>query len=114
MDFISGDRTLKVGDLVFSAYHKGELIFKITHLQRRFLYKSDLQYSIYEKGKVGDEYDSLATIESVANLSIFTDSTKKFRKTVRVLDASFLRRVDPAKIVEHTKRINDLISELWP
>ena len=114
MDFINGDRTLKVGDLVFSGYHKGELIFKITHLERRFLDKDDLRYGVYKDGKVGDEYDSLATIESVANLSIFTDTTKKLRKTAKTLDASYLRRVEPEVVKEHIKRLNDLLVELWP
>lgn len=114
MDFITSDRTLKVGDLVFSRYHKGEFLFKITSIDRRFLTKDDLKYSSYKNGKVGDEYNPTMKIEAVANLSITTPPDKKLRKNVKSLDAAWIIKVDPKNIEAHIKKLNDLLSEMWP
>ena len=112
-DFITSDRTLKVGDLVFSNYHKGQLLFKITEIQRRFIDSSMLQYNCYQGGSVGDEHNPEVTIESVADLGI-TVPKKKFRKTVKCLDASWVVKVEPEHISAHIKRLNEILSTHWP
>lgn len=114
MDFITSDRTLQIGDLVFSTYHKGELLFKISKIERRFLTADLLKYSPYSKGQVGDEYNPLVTIESVANLSVRYDASKKFRKHVKTLDATYLIKVDPEYIKAYIKRLHELLAEFWP
>lgn len=114
MSFIKSDPTLAVGDLVLSTYHKGELIFKVTKLTQRFLTSMDVRYTIYKGGNVGDEYTPLATIESVANLSIFTNTEKKFRKTTKNLDASYLIKLSPEKLENHMRRISNIMHDLWP
>jgi len=114
MDFINSDRTLKVGDLVFSNYHKGDLLFKVTKIERRFLVKDDLRYGAYKDGKVGDEYDPLTTIESVANLGFRVDRSKKFRKTTKVLDASYLVKANPDLVNEQIKVLQTILLDFWP
>jgi|SRR6185369_9082412 len=113
-DFINSDRSLKVGDLVFSNYHKGDLLFKVTKIERRFLVKDDLRYGVYKDGKVGDEYSPLATIESVANLGFRVDRTKKFRKTTKTLDASWVVKASPELLDKQIKVLQEAISEFWP
>lgn len=114
MDFITSDRTLKVGDLVFSRYHSGEFLYKVLSFERRFLTKDDLRYSTYKNGKEGDEYNSLVKIEAVANLSITADPNKKLRKNIKSLDTAWVTKVDPKHIEAHIKKLNDLLSEMWP
>lgn len=113
-DFITSDRSLKVGDLVFSNYHKGQLLFKITKIEKRFLDASMLHYGCYQGGSVGDEYNPYVTIESVANLGITPDPKKKFRKTVKGLDAAWITRAEPEHISAHIKRLNEILSTHWP
>jgi hypothetical protein len=114
MDFINSDRTLKVGDLVFSNYHKGDLLFKITKIERRFLNKDDLYYDVYKNGKVGDEYNPAVTIESVANLGLRADRKKKFRKTTMNLDALYVVKADPSLIDEQIKTLQSILLDFWP
>lgn len=114
MDFINSDRSLKVGDLVFSNYHKGDLLFKVTKIERRFLTKDDLRYGVYKNGSVGDEYDPLTTIESVANLGFRVDRSKKFRKTTKILDASYLVKAGPDLIDAQIKFLQAALLDFWP
>lgn len=114
MDFINSDRTLKVGDLVFSNYHKGEILFRIINITRRYLTQYHMLYDVYKDAQIGDEYTPLMTIEVVADLSLFANLNKKLRKNANVLDASYLRRVDPVQIQEHIKRLNQLLDQFWP
>lgn len=114
MDFISSDRSLKVGDLVFSNYHKGDLLFKITKIERRFLVKDDLRYDCYKDGHVGDEYDPIVTIQAVANLGLRVNRTKKFRKITHVLDASYLEKANPDILNAQIRLLQDFLLEFWP
>lgn len=114
MDFINSDRTLKVGDFVLSSYHKSDLLFKIVDLERRFLTQDDLKYHSYENGSIGDEYNPYVTIETITNLSITTDPSKKIRKTIKGLDASWLRKVTPEHLEAHIHRLQNMLGELWP
>lgn len=111
-DFIESDKTIAIGDLVLSNYHKGELIFKVTKIERRFLTKDDLRFDCYKGGQVGDEYNPYVTIESVANLSINVDPNKKFRKTVKGLDAAHLKKIDHKHIEAHIERIKNILADL--
>lgn len=114
-DFITSDRSLKVGDVVFSIYHKGERLFKITKIERRFLTQDDLRYNVYKDRSVGDEYNPTLDIESIADLSILTDPNKKFRKLVKKrLDAAWVRRADPSMIQDHIYRLTNLLTTIWP
>lgn len=114
MDFITSDRTLQVGDLVFSSYHKKDLLFKITKIERRFLTLDLLRYNVYSKGQVGDEYNPIVVIKSIANLSIKYDSKKKFRPTTASIDASYLKIVTPEHIQAYIKRLHEILTEFWP
>lgn len=114
MDFISSDRTLKVGDYVFNNYSKNELLWRVTKIERRFLLKDDLKYQAYKSGKVGDEYNPYVVIEAVADLSSKHDSNKKLRKTVKGLDAAWVSKVDPPKLQDHINRLQKLMADLWP
>lgn len=113
-DFIDSDRTLKVGDLVLSNYTKNDLLFKITKIERRFLEKDDLSYGVYKNGKVGDEYNPLATIESVANLGFRVDRSKKLRKATKILDAAYLVKVNPDLINEQIQVLQSILLDFWP
>ena len=113
MNFIKSDPTLAVGDFVLSLYHKGELIFKVNKITRRFLTANDLKSYVYAGGQVGDEYTPYITIESVANLSIFTNTEKKFRKTNKGLDASWVKKLTPELMKKHMRRISNIMYELW-
>lgn len=110
MPFVYDNPGLTVGDFVFSRYHKGQLLFKITDVERRFLTQDDLFYNIYEGNNVGDEYSSLATVESIADFSI--TKIKKFRKTVQVLDVSYLEKVTPEELKKRIKALNNLVKGL--
>lgn len=114
MDFISSDRTLKVGDYVFNNYSKNELLWRVTEIERRFLSKDDLRYQAYKGGKVGDEYNPYVVIEAVADFSIKANSKKKMRKQVKGLDAAYLVKVEPGVIQEHINRLNQILSDFWP
>jgi|WetSurMetagenome_2_1015567.scaffolds.fasta_scaffold293949_2 hypothetical protein len=113
MSFIDSDPTLVVGDFVFHGYGKNELLWKIIEIERRYLTKDDLKYGVYKDGKVGDEYNPIVTIESVANFSIKMDLKKKSPKLKKELDAGYLKKVDPKLIEEHIQRLNKIISDLW-
>lgn len=105
------DKTLKVGDYVFSGYHKGSLLFKIIEIQKRYLTKDDLRYEVYKGCKVGDEYASYATIESVMDLGVQI-SPKKFRKIKRGLDISYLERATKDHMLEHMDRVQNALNLL--
>jgi hypothetical protein len=113
MSYIDSDPTLAVGDFVFHTYSKNELLWKITKIERRFLTKDDLKYSVYENGKVGDEYNPYVSIESVADFSIKANVKKKMRKTKKGFDAAYLVKVDPKLIQEHVQRLKQLVVDLW-
>lgn len=113
-DFITSDRSLKEGDLVFSEYHKGQLLFKITKIERRYLTQQDIKHSVYSCGQVGDEYNPYVTIESVADLGVPRNPKKKFRKTVKTLDAAWLKRAEPEHIQAHIKMLYEILSTHWP
>lgn len=113
MKLINSDPTLAVGDFVFHNYSKNEFLWKIVHIERRYITKEDLRYSTLEDGKLGDEYDPLITIESVANFSITADVSNKIRKQKKILDASYLTKADPKLIEKHAHRLQKIISDLW-
>lgn len=77
--FIDSDQSLKIGDLVFSSYHKGEYVFRITKIQRRFYKLEDIKY-YHPDRDVGDEYNPLMYIEAIENYSLTKYKEKKFRK----------------------------------
>lgn len=114
MDYITCDRTLQVGDLVFSTYHKGDYVFRITSITRRFLDITDLRYSIYKNAKVGEEYNPITTVEAVANFEFKTNKVKKFRKITAQLDASYLIKATPDYFVNQITKLNDVLNTLWP
>ena len=113
-DFITSDRTLQVGDLVFSNYHKGEYLWQIVEITQRYVDQNDISFYGPKGGKIGDEKNPYVKIQAVANLSITADPNKKLRKMTAGLDADWVKRVDPAHIVAHIKKINELITEMWP
>lgn len=113
MNFINSDPTLAVGDFVFHNYSKNELLWRITKIERRFLTKDDLRYSVYENGKVGDEYNPYVSIESVADFSIKTNVAKTMRKTKKGFDAAYLVKVDPKLIQDHIQRLKKMVVDLW-
>lgn len=114
MDFISSDRTLKVGDYVFNNYSKNELLWRVTKIERRFLTKDDLRYGVYKNGSVGDEYNPYVEIEAVADFSIKADSKKKMRKQTKGLDAAYLTKVEPQVIQDHLSKLKKMVADLWP
>lgn len=114
MDFVSSDKTLKIGDLVFSTFAKGEFLYKIVDIERRFIDKDLLKYSNYSGGCIGDEYNPLVEIQAVANLSITADVNKKLQKKLKKLDAAWVKRVDKQHLLAHIQKLNNLISNMWP
>jgi hypothetical protein len=114
MDFITSDRSLKVGDIVISFYNKGEILFRITGIEKRYLTKDDLIYDFYKNGQVGDEFNPTVQMEAVADLSIRTEPNSKFRKARNSLDAAWVKKIDPAHIQAHIQKLNSLLDELWP
>jgi len=113
MDFISSDRTLKVGDYVFNNYSKNNYLWKITDIQRRFLSQSDLRSQVYAGGQVGDEWNPYVVIEAVADFGIHVTG-KKLRKQVKGLDAAWVSKADPKVFKDHLDRLKTLVSDLWP
>jgi hypothetical protein len=118
-DLLTWDTTLQVGDLVFSTYHKGETLFKIIKIEKRFITQYDMMYATYQSSpyyghSVGDEYNPYVTIEAVASLSIVSNLDKKKRKYVAGLDGFYLKRATPDHIEGHLKRLQKLIDEFWP
>lgn len=103
-----------VGDLVFSTYHKKEYLFKVTKIERRYIDQNDLRYNCYANCQVGDEKSPLVSIIAVSNLSIVADPNKKFRKTGATIDAAYIKKVEPTHIQAHIRKLNDLITEMWP
>jgi hypothetical protein len=95
-------------------YHKYENLFRIIDIERRYLAKDDMKYNDYQNGKVGDEYNPLVQIEAVVNLSIRSEPDNKLRKIRKILDAAWVKKVDPAYIQAHIQRLNSLLTELWP
>ena len=112
-NFITSDRTLQVGDIVLSSYKKSSYLCKIIHIERRFLDAYDLKYDVYKNANVGDEFNPIVTIESVASLDV-TPSSKKLRKVKQELDAEYLINVTPQYIEAYVKRLQALVVELWP
>jgi len=113
-DYITSDRTLQVGDIVISTYNKSTLLYRITNIERRFLEAFDMQYSdTYEDATIGDEYNPIVTIESVANLDA-KPSNKKLRKIKQELDADYLVKITPQYMETYIKRMKALVKELWP
>lgn len=113
MDFISSDRTLKVGDYVFNNYSKNTILWKVTKIERRFLNQSDLKSSVYAGGQVGDEWNPYVVIEAVADFGVHT-SGKKLRKQVKGFDAAWVTKVDPKVFQDHIDRLKKLVSDFWP
>lgn len=113
-DFITSDRTLQVGDLVFSTYHKGEYLWKILEVTRRYVDQGDISFYGPKGGQIGDEKNPYMKVQAVASLSITADPSKKLRKMVAGLDAAWIKKVDPAHIMAHIKKLNALITEMWP
>jgi len=111
-DFITSDRTLQVGDIVLSTYNKSTLLYRITDIERRFLCAYDLKYDVYKNANVGDEFNPIVTIESVASLNV-TPSSKKLRKVKQELDAEYLIKVTPQYIEAYIKRLQTLVGKLW-
>ena len=114
MNFIESDTTLKVDDLVFSSYHKGQYIFKIVSIERRFLTKHDIYVyrEVYHGCTIGDEYEPLMKVELVEDLSIFP-LNKKIKKIVATLDATYLTKVNPKTISNHIERLHQIIATHW-
>ena len=118
-DLVTWDTSLKVGDIVFSNYTKNELLFQIVSIERRFLEDFDFRgvtnsHHPYYGHQKGDEYNPLVTIKAVANLSVNFDASKKLRRMTKVLDGSYLTRVDPSYFQAYVKRLQGIIGELWP
>lgn len=114
MDFITSDKSLKVGDLVFNGYSKNNFLYKITKIERRFLTQDDLRYNAYKGGQVGDEYNPYVTIEAVADLDLKTKPDTKLRKNVKGLDASYLTKVSPEFLQDYKDRLLKVIDQFWP
>ena len=114
MDFITSDKSLQVGDLVFNGYSKNNYLYKVTQITRRFLTKEDLRYNAYQGGQVGDEYNPYVTIEAVADLDLKANPKAKLRKNVKGLDASYLTKVDPNFLQEYKDRLLKVIDQFWP
>jgi hypothetical protein len=112
LSFVNSDQSLKVGDLVFSTYHKGEYLYKIINIERRFYHKGDF---IPPERSMGDEYNPIAKIKSVVNLGIVNHLVrKKNRKIVAILDAAYLVKVNKDILLNHSKKVHDLSNELFP
>lgn len=110
--YIDSDQSLQVGDLVFSTYHKGDYIFKIMKITRRFYNAHDIKI-YYPNRQVGDEYNPTMYVESIDNFSLIKSlSKKKARKTAMELDASYLIRVEPKHILEHINKLNILLNDI--
>ena len=112
MDFITCDRTYKVGDLVFSTYHKTEYLWKITEITRRYVGANDISFYGAKGGKIGDETNPYMSLIAVANLSITTDPTKKLRKMTAGLDGAWLKKATPEHIEAHIRKLNNLLNEM--
>jgi hypothetical protein len=109
--------TYKVGDLVFSKYHKNETVYRITKIERRFLVDQwDVRshQSVFPGCQIGDEYNPTVTIEAIADLSIKADPTKKMRRSTKSLDASWVMPVTPEHIAAHIRKLNDLLTTQFP
>lgn len=107
----------KVGDLVWSKYHKNEVVYRITNIDRRFIvdtFDARQHQYVFPGCEVGDEYNPYITVEAVMDLSIKADSNKKMRKSSKGLDASWLLPVTSQHIQAHIKRLNDLITTQFP
>jgi len=113
MSFIDSDPSLKVGDLVFQGYTKNNFLYKIVNIERRFLTKEDLRYGVYKDGKVGDEYDPIATIQVVADLDLKVKPGTKLRKITKELDATYLTKVNPSVLEDYKNRLTAIIVEFW-
>jgi hypothetical protein len=111
MDFVKSDRTLKVGDLVFSRYHKGQRVWQVTDIQKRYLDQSMLIYDVYSAGNVGDEYNPLVTICSLVDLNV-VPSSKKHKKITAVLDAAHVVKITPDHLIAQIKKLKDVLNEL--
>lgn len=105
--------SFEVGNIVTSRYTKNDFLFKVVEIERRFLTKTDLKYSVYQGHQLGDEYNPLVTIKPVANLSVKFDASKKLRSTKSVLDAAYLTKVTPEFLKKHIERLNSLLLEVF-
>jgi hypothetical protein len=107
----------KVGDLVYSRYHKNETVYRITKIERRFLLDQwDVRshQGVWPGCAIGDEYNPEVTIEAVADLSIRADHSKKLRKSTKNLDAGWIEPVSSEDIAAHIRRLNDLLTTQFP
>jgi hypothetical protein len=105
----------KVGDLVWSKYHKNEIVYRITKIERRFIadeWDKRAHSSVFPGCEIGDEYNPMVDIEAVADFSVKADPAKKLRKSSRSLDVSWVTKVTPEHIEAHIRRLNDLLTKL--
>ena len=103
------DKTLKVGDYVFSTYHKAPLLFQIVSIEKRYLTVDDIRYGGYGNKKVGEEYSPLIKILAIQDLSLNLNSKKKFRKVTAVLDCSYLIRANHNIILEQIDKLQQAL-----
>ena len=114
MDFITSDKSLKVGDLVFNNYSKNNYLWKVTEITRRFLTQGNLSPYAYPGGQVGDEWNPYVVIEAVADLDLKTKPGTKLRKNIKGLDASYLTKVSPEFLQAYKDNLTKIINEFWP
>lgn len=112
-NYITSDKTLKVGDYVLSRYHKGDLLYRVTKITQRFLEAKDISPYAHIGANVGDEYNPYIQCEAVENISISADSKKKLRKKTIGLDAGWVTKVDPATIEAYIEKLHGILLKLF-
>lgn len=104
------DPSLKVGDLVFSNYHKNQLLYRIIKIHERFLDEYDVGHhqNVFPGCQIGDQYNCMVHLEAVLDLNIKADSKKKLHKKITSLDSAWVVKVLPEHIEAHIKKLEEL------
>lgn len=112
--FVTSDQTLQVGDYVLSSFNKGNKIWKIIAIKRRFFDAfSTLSYSnVHPGANVGDEYNPQVDIQVVDDFS-FGEKPKLNKKTY-TLDASWVKKCTKETLQNYMIEINQIANKLWP
>ena len=107
------NRSLKIGDYVFSKYRKDNFLYRVIDIHRRYVDVNDLKWysDVYAGCYVGEEKSPMVTIQRAYDFSVDYHLNKRMSKK-RMLDISYLMPFEEKMLIEHIKRLSDALEEI--
>jgi len=104
------NRSLKVGDYVFSKYRKDNFLYRVIEIHKQYIDANDIKYypGIYGAHNIGDEKPPIVTIQRAFDLSVdYNSNKKKFKKST--LNIFYIMPFEEKMLIDHIKRLSDAL-----